>query len=143
MSWLNIEGKDVLPTKRHRFQWQPVQLPVVDLLKRTANRCILFSADSTITTDHSIDYYAISFPETTFEFDSIKKFTKSQAVFLEATLVLLVSWLRFCLFLRLMKPGNDGRSIWFRLKWWVSTLDIYFATEHWLVSYPFHLSFSF
>ncbi|PON81157.1 hypothetical protein TorRG33x02_230410 [Trema orientale] len=60
---------------------------VVDLLKRTANRCVLFSADSTIATDHSIDYYAISFPETTFEFDSIKKFTKSQAVFLEATLV--------------------------------------------------------
>ncbi|PON41519.1 hypothetical protein PanWU01x14_288730 [Parasponia andersonii] len=83
-------------------------------------------------TDHGIDYYAISFPETTFEFDSIKKFTKSQAVFLEATLVLLVSWLRFCLFLSLMKPGNDRRSIWFKLRWSVSTLDICFATKHWL-----------
>ncbi|PON37890.1 Transmembrane protein [Trema orientale] len=114
------------------FNGSQCSCPVGNLLNRTANRCVLFSADSTIATDSGVDYYAISFPETIFEFDSIKKFTQSQAVFLEATLVLLVSWLGFCLFLRLMKPGNDGRSIWFRLRWWVSRLDICFATRHWL-----------
>lgn len=120
------------PTNGIVFNGRQCSCPVGNLLNRTTNRCVLFSADSTIATDRGVDYYAISFPETIFEFDSIKKFTQSQAVFLEATLVLLVSWLGFCLFLRLMKPGNDGRSIWFRLRWWVSRLDICFATRHWL-----------
>lgn len=122
------------------FNGSQCSCPVGQLVNRTANRCVLFSANSIITTDHGVDYYAVSFPETIFEFDSIKKFTQSQAVFLEATVVLLLSWLAFCFFLRLMKPGNDGRSIWFRLRWWVSRLDICFATRHWLVSCPFHLS---
>lgn len=38
--------------------------------------------------------FGFSFPETIFSFDSIKKFTQSQAVFLEATLVWLL--LGFC-----------------------------------------------
>lgn len=45
--------------------------------------------------------------------------------------MLLLFWLFFCLFLRFMKPG-DGRSIWFRMRWWVSRLDVCFATRHWL-----------
>lgn len=45
--------------------------------------------------------------------------------------MMLLSWLFFCLFLRFMKPG-DGRSIWFRMRWWVSRLDVCFATRHWL-----------
>ncbi|KAF3452437.1 hypothetical protein FNV43_RR02870 [Rhamnella rubrinervis] len=106
--------------------------PVGRLLNRTANSCTLFSTNSTIATDSGVVYNTLSFPETIFEFDSIKKFTQSQAVFLEATLIMLASWLALCLFLRFMKLGDDGRSIWFRLRWWISRLDITFATRHWL-----------
>lgn len=31
-----------------------------------------------------------------------------------------------------MKLGDDGRSIWFRLRWWISRLDVCFSTRHWL-----------
>ncbi|XP_021818393.1 uncharacterized protein LOC110760437 [Prunus avium] len=103
------------------------------LLNQTTDTCVLFTADSTISTDSGISTDALSFfPETIFSFDSIKKFTQSQAVFLEATLVFLLSWLVFCFFLRFMKLGNDGRSIWFRLRWWISRLDVCFSTRHWL-----------
>ncbi|XP_028957371.2 uncharacterized protein [Malus domestica] len=102
------------------------------ILNQTAASCVLFAASSTISTDGGVDSYAIRFAETIFSFDSIKKFTQSQAVFLEATLVLLLSWLCFCFFLRFMKLDNDGRSIWFRLRWWISRLDVCFATSHWL-----------
>ncbi|KAL2330203.1 hypothetical protein Fmac_017784 [Flemingia macrophylla] len=101
------------------------------VLERVRNTCALFEANSTIATDSGVDYYALSFPETLFEFDSIKKFTQSQAVFLEATLVMVLSWLLFCLFLRLTKLG-DGRNVWFNIRWWISRLDICFATRHWL-----------
>ncbi|XP_015875694.3 uncharacterized protein LOC107412429 [Ziziphus jujuba] len=106
--------------------------PVGHLLNRTTNGCILFATNSTIATDSGVAYNTVSFPATIFEFDSIKKFTQSQAVFLEATVVMLLSWLGFCFFLRFMKLGNDGKSIWFRLRWWISRLDISFATRHWL-----------
>ncbi|KAL6278959.1 hypothetical protein ACE6H2_022560 [Prunus campanulata] len=103
------------------------------LLNQTTDTCVLFTADSTISTDSGISTDTLSFfPETIFSFDSIKKFTQSQAVFLEATLVFLLSWLVFCFFLRFMKLGNDGRSIWFRLRWWISRLDVCFSTRHWL-----------
>ncbi|CAN6575309.1 unnamed protein product [Malus baccata var. baccata] len=102
------------------------------ILNQTAASCVLFAANSTISTDGGINSYTLNFPETIFSFDSIKKFTQSQAVFLEATLVLLLSWLCCCLFLRFMKLGHDGRSIWFRLRWCISRLDVCFATRHWL-----------
>ncbi|KAL5538696.1 hypothetical protein UlMin_044464 [Ulmus minor] len=120
------------PSKSIVYNGSQCACPVGYLLNRTANICELFSPDSTIATDSGVDYYTISFPATIFEFDSIKKFTQSQAVFLEATLVMLLSWLVFCLFLRFTKLGNDGRSIWFKMRWWVSRLDISFATRHWL-----------
>lgn len=101
------------------------------LLNRTSNTCSLFTASSAIHTETGIAYSA-SFPETIFSFDSIKKFTQSQAVFLEATSVMLISWLLFCLFLRFMKLG-DGRNVWFKIRWWISRLDVCFATRHWLV----------
>ncbi|XP_004492821.3 uncharacterized protein [Cicer arietinum] len=101
---------------------------VLDLV---ANTCNLFDANSNITTDSGVDYYALSIPETLPGFDTIKKFTQSQAVFLEATLVMLLSWLFFCFFLRFMSLG-DGRGVWFQLRWFVSRLDICFATRHWL-----------
>ncbi|KAI4350152.1 hypothetical protein L6164_010661 [Bauhinia variegata] len=97
----------------------------------TKEVCTLFAPNFTILTDSGVDYYAVSFPETIFAFDSIKKFTQSQAVFLEATLVMLLSWLLFCFFLRFTKLG-DGRNIWFNMRWWISRLDICFATRHWL-----------
>ncbi|XP_021623553.1 uncharacterized protein LOC110623035 isoform X2 [Manihot esculenta] len=100
------------------------------LLNRTSNTCSLFTASSAIHTETGIAYSA-SFPETIFSFDSIKKFTQSQAVFLEATSVMLISWLLFCLFLRFMKLG-DGRNVWFKIRWWISRLDVCFATRHWL-----------
>lgn len=77
--------------------------------------------------------FGFSFPETIFSFDSIKKFTQSQAVFLEATLVMVASWLLFCFFLRFTKLEHHGtHNKWFRIRWWISRLDICFATRHWL-----------
>ncbi|XP_030459721.2 uncharacterized protein LOC115680121 isoform X1 [Syzygium oleosum] len=101
------------------------------LLNATADACALFTVNTTISVDSGVDYYAVSFPETIFSFDSIKKFTQSQAVFLEATAILLLSWLAFCIFLRFMKVG-DGRNAWFQMRWWISRLDVCFATRHWL-----------
>ncbi|KAK9063078.1 hypothetical protein SSX86_016948 [Deinandra increscens subsp. villosa] len=75
--------------------------------------------------------YSINIPSNIFAFDTIKKFTQSQAVFLEATIVLLVSWLVFCFFVRFGSLG-DGRTQWFKIRWWISRLDFCFATRHWL-----------
>lgn len=105
------------------------------LLTRPSNTCSLFTADSSITSESGVDYFSISFPETIFAFDSIKKFTQSQAVFLEATLVMLLSWLLLCFFLRFTSLG-DGSTLWFNIRWWISRLDICFATRNWLVSSP-------
>ncbi|MFS7962030.1 hypothetical protein Hanom_Chr08g00721861 [Helianthus anomalus] len=75
--------------------------------------------------------YSINIPANIFAFDTIKKFTQSQAVFLEATVVLLVSWLLFCFFVRFGKLA-DGTTQWFRIRWWISRLDVCFSTRHWL-----------
>ncbi|XP_058183231.1 uncharacterized protein LOC131301101 isoform X2 [Rhododendron vialii] len=101
------------------------------LYNATAATCQLFRVfgDEWVTSS-GVDY-TLSFPETIFAFDSIKRFTQSQAVFLEATLVLLLSWLAFCFFVRLGKL-RDGRTVWFQIRWWISRLDICFATRHWL-----------
>ncbi|XP_061357388.1 uncharacterized protein LOC133301725 [Gastrolobium bilobum] len=101
------------------------------VMDRVANTCTLFAANSAITAVSGVDYYTLSLPATFFAFDSIKKFTQSQAVFLEATFVMLLSWLLLCLFLRFMSLG-DGRNVWFEIRWWISRLDICFATRHWL-----------
>jgi hypothetical protein len=108
--------------------------PPGQLLNRTANKCTLLVANSIIDTDSGVNY-SVGFPITLFEFESIKKFTKSQAIFLEATLFMLISWLCFCFFLRFMKLG-DGRNHWFKLRWWISRFDVCFATRHWLVIFP-------
>ncbi|CAH8364719.1 unnamed protein product [Eruca vesicaria subsp. sativa] len=101
------------------------------LLNRSSGTCELFGWSSTISTDKDVSYKGISFAETLFAFDRIKKFTQSQAVFLEATLVMLLSWLLFCFCLRFTKLG-DGRNIWFNLRWWITRLDFFFSTRHWL-----------
>ncbi|XP_039019989.1 uncharacterized protein LOC120151677 [Hibiscus syriacus] len=100
-------------------------------LNVSAYNCITYDPSSAIKTDSGVDYYAISFPKTFISFDSIENQTKSQAVFLEATLVMLLSWLLFCFFLRFTNHG-DGRNVWFKIRWWISRLDVCFATRHWL-----------
>ncbi|XP_050224804.1 uncharacterized protein LOC126674402 [Mercurialis annua] len=105
--------------------------PVGQLLNRTTDRCTPFTASSEIVTDIGLAN-TVSFFETIFNFDTIKKFTQSQAVFLEATLVILFLWLFFCCFLRFMKHNNDGKNIWFIIRWWISRLDVCFSTRHWL-----------
>ncbi|CAN8236193.1 unnamed protein product [Cochlearia groenlandica] len=101
------------------------------LLNRSSGSCEIFDFASKISTDKDNNYSVVSFAETLFAFDRIRKFTQSQAIFLEATLVMLVSWLLFCFFLRFAKLG-DGRNIWFNLRWWITRLDVFFSTRHWL-----------
>ncbi|KAK4797402.1 hypothetical protein SAY86_029728 [Trapa natans] len=101
------------------------------LLNQTSKSCDLFRANASISTSSGVDYYSLSFPESVLAFDSIKKFTQSQAVFLEATVVILLCWFFFCFFMRFMKLG-DGNTLWFQIRWWISRLDVCFATRHWL-----------
>ncbi|KAL5702919.1 hypothetical protein ACHQM5_028079 [Ranunculus cassubicifolius] len=103
------------------------------LFNSTTKNCSEFvTSPSDWQINSGIDY-SINFPVTIFSFDSLKKFTKSQTVFLEATLVLLVSWLLFCLVVRFKKVKvGDGDSHWFRVRWWISRLDVCYATRHWL-----------
>ncbi|CAO2832551.1 unnamed protein product [Amaranthus hypochondriacus] len=101
------------------------------MFNATSKSCNLFSIfPSEWVSNTGVDY-TISFPETIFSFDQIKRFTQSQAVFLEATAIMLASWLLFCAFVRFGKLG-DGKTIWFQIRWWISRLDICFATRHWL-----------
>uniref|UniRef100_A0A1J3ERA6 Transmembrane protein n=1 Tax=Noccaea caerulescens TaxID=107243 RepID=A0A1J3ERA6_NOCCA len=104
---------------------------VGQLLNRSSGSCEIFGWPSTISSDKDVNYSGVSFAETIFAFDRIRKFTQSQAVFLEATLVMLLSWLLFCFFLRFTKLG-DGRNVWFNLRWWITRLDVFFSTRHWL-----------
>ncbi|KAL1213069.1 hypothetical protein V5N11_001073 [Cardamine amara subsp. amara] len=101
------------------------------LLNRSSGSCEIFGWPSTISTDKDVNYNVVSFAETLFAFDRIRKFTQSQAIFLEATLVMLLSWLLFCFFLRFTKLG-DGRNVWFNIRWWITRLDVFFSTRHWL-----------
>ncbi|GAB4855826.1 hypothetical protein Ancab_024470 [Ancistrocladus abbreviatus] len=101
------------------------------LFNATTKSCTLFTVSSSEWVMNSGVDYSITFPETIFSFDQIKRFTQSQAVFLEATAIMVLSWLLFCVFVRLGKLG-DGRTPWFKIRWWISRLDICFATGHWL-----------
>ncbi|KAK1289505.1 hypothetical protein QJS10_CPB18g00727 [Acorus calamus] len=73
-----------------------------------------------------------TFLSTVLSFDTIRRFTQSQAVFLEATLFAVVSWLVFCLVIRFLRIDDEGRSVWFRIRWWISRFDVCYATRHWL-----------
>lgn len=100
----------------------------------TQNTCSPFTSqgqENEFMVGSGVDY-SINIPANIFAFDTIKKFTQSQAVFLETTLVVVASWLMFCVFVRFGKLG-DGSSNLFRLRWWISRLDVTFATRHWLV----------
>ncbi|GJY87849.1 hypothetical protein Tco_0502477 [Tanacetum coccineum] len=101
----------------------------------TQNTCSPFTSsqqENEFLVGSGVDY-SINIPANIFAFDTIKKFTQSQAVFLETTLVVVASWLLFCVFVRSFggKLG-DGSSNLFRLRWWISRLDVTFSTRHWL-----------
>jgi hypothetical protein len=76
------------------------------------------------------------FLTTFFSIDSsIRRLTQSQAVLLEATLVLLIAWLIFCFALRIKKTDESGRSKVFKVRWGIAQFDFFFDTKHWTVSY--------
>ncbi|CAH1446529.1 unnamed protein product [Lactuca virosa] len=102
------------------------------LYNATANVCTPFTVSGAdeFLVGTGVDY-SINFPETILSFDSIKKYTQSQGVFLGATLVMIVTWLLFCFFVRFGDLG-DGRTPWYKIRWAISRLDICFATRHWL-----------
>ncbi|CAI9302162.1 unnamed protein product [Lactuca saligna] len=102
------------------------------LYNATANVCSPFTVSGAdeFLVGTGVDY-SINFPETILSFDSIKKYTQSQGVFLGATLVMIVTWLLFCFFVRFGDLG-DGRTPWYKIRWAISRLDICFATRHWL-----------
>nr|GLL17994.1 uncharacterized protein LOC109149371 isoform X1 [Ipomoea trifida] len=103
---------------------------VFDAARRS---CSLFADWGPIEVESGVDYNSVSLPgsSTIFDFDSMKKLTHSQSVILQATFILVLSWLVLC-FLARFAPLGDGRSLWFQIRWWISRLDICFATRHWL-----------
>ncbi|XP_019152650.1 PREDICTED: uncharacterized protein LOC109149371 isoform X2 [Ipomoea nil] len=103
---------------------------VFDAARRS---CSLFADWGPIEVESGVDYNSVSLPgsSTIFDFDSMKKLTHSQSVILQATFVLVLSWLVVC-FLARFAPLGDGRSLWFQIRWWISRLDICFATRHFL-----------
>ncbi|KAJ4829195.1 hypothetical protein Tsubulata_004826 [Turnera subulata] len=130
--WKMGEGA-ACPGNSIRYNGSLCACPVGQLLNSSANRCSALGRSGGIWTNNGVDYLAVSsFPlETIFSLESIKKLTRSQAVFLEATLVMVLLWLLFCFFLRFANLHQRGTP-WFRLRWWISRLDICFATRHWL-----------
>ncbi|KVI07565.1 hypothetical protein Ccrd_014113, partial [Cynara cardunculus var. scolymus] len=104
----------------------------------TANKCSpsIVMGPGGFVVGTGVDY-SITFPETVMSFDSIKKYTQSQGLFLGATLVLIVIWLLFCFLLRFRNLG-DGRNFWYKIRWGISRLDICFATRHWLRTIEVH-----
>nr|GMC52067.1 Phosvitin like [Ipomoea batatas] len=107
---------------------------VFDAARRS---CSLFADWGPIEVESGVDYNSVSLPgsSTIFDFDSMKKLTHSQSVILQATFILVLSWLVLC-FLARFAPLGDGRSLWFQIRWWISRLDICFATRHWLPFVP-------
>ncbi|XP_042486370.1 uncharacterized protein LOC122066606 [Macadamia integrifolia] len=101
------------------------------VLNSTTNTCNLFKVDGNVLMMETGVDYSLNWPVSIFSLESLKKFTQSEAVFLEATLFMLLSWLLFCFLIRLGKLG-DGRTLWFQIRWWISRLDFCFATRHWL-----------
>ncbi|RAL40324.1 hypothetical protein DM860_006394 [Cuscuta australis] len=103
---------------------------VLDAARRS---CSLLAEWGPIEVDSGVDHKSAPFPRTgtVFASDSIRKLTQSQDVFIEGTLILVLSWLAFC-FLARFAPLGDGRSLWFKIRWSISRLDGFFSTSHWL-----------
>ncbi|GAB2277200.1 hypothetical protein Dimus_011907 [Dionaea muscipula] len=101
------------------------------LFNGSTSSCTRFSISASEWVLSSGVDYSIGIPGTFLSFDRIKKFTQPQAVFLETTAFCVLIWLLFCGFVRFGKLG-DGRTPWFRIRWWISRLDLSFATKHFL-----------
>ncbi|KAI0489435.1 hypothetical protein KFK09_029278 [Dendrobium nobile] len=72
-----------------------------------------------------------TFLSTVLPLESIRRLTRSQEALLGATSVALIVWLAFCFSVRFGRLG-DGETFWFRIRWWISRLDVNFYTRHWL-----------
>ncbi|CAL9115459.1 uncharacterized protein LOC103979365 isoform X1 [Musa acuminata AAA Group] len=93
--------------------------------------CALFETGGGWVVSSGVSSAPPTFLTTVLPVDSIKRFTQSQAVLLEATLGALLVWLAFCLALRFTRV-DGGRCLWFRLRWWISRSDMFYDTNHWL-----------
>ncbi|KAK1431528.1 hypothetical protein QVD17_07988 [Tagetes erecta] len=102
------------------------------LYNTTTNTCSPFtvSGADAFFVGTGVDY-SLNIPEAILPFESIKKYMGFQNLFLEATLVMIVSWLLFCGFVRFGKLG-DGTTFWYKVRWWISRLDVCFSTRHWM-----------
>lgn len=58
-------------------------------------------------------------------------------MFLGVTFLVIVVWLLVCVGVRY------GGTRWFRVRWWISRLDVCFATSHWLVIIIIFFNFKF
>lgn len=136
LHFLHFDAKKKMQCPSNSFRYNATQCECNPgyLFNFTSRICYLFDEWGPVESDSGVDYRSLSFPGSgaLFDFDSIRRLTQSQAVFLEATLIMLLSWLCFCFFAR-CAPLGDGRSIWFKIRWWISRLDICFASRHWLV----------
>ncbi|KAG0453648.1 hypothetical protein HPP92_024952 [Vanilla planifolia] len=72
----------------------------------------------------------LAFLSAVLPLESIRRLTRSQEVLYGATLAVLLAWLAFCIAIRFGRLGG-GETIWFRVRWWISRLDLYFDTRHW------------
>ncbi|XP_076954321.1 uncharacterized protein LOC143628689 [Bidens hawaiensis] len=97
------------------------------LYTTTTNTCHPFTVSraGVYSVGTGVDYLTNN-PETVLSFNSIKKYTQAQDVFLGVTFLVIVVWLLVCVGVRY------GGTRWFRVRWWISRLDVCFATSHWL-----------
>ncbi|XP_026659933.2 uncharacterized protein LOC103705760 isoform X2 [Phoenix dactylifera] len=61
--------------------------------------------------------------------DDVRRMVRSEAALLKAVIVTVVFWLAFCAAVRLGRV-DGGRTVWFRVRWRISRLDLRFATKH-------------
>lgn len=64
--------------------------------------------------------------------DSVEKVVRSEALVIKVTLILVLFWLVFCVAVR-FGSVDGGRTVWFRVRWWIGRLDNWFSTKHHLV----------
>ncbi|CAN6487263.1 unnamed protein product [Victoria cruziana] len=101
------------------------------LMEAGGRNCTLFQTSSNnVTVEPGVDYSHL-FPNSILSFNSLKRFTQSQALFLEITLIFVLSWIIFAIALRAGKV-NGGSTVWFRLRYWISQMDFCYSTQHWL-----------
>ncbi|XP_031476852.1 uncharacterized protein LOC116248288 [Nymphaea colorata] len=101
------------------------------LMEAGSRNCTLFRTSSNnVTVESGVDYSRL-FPNSIVSFNSLKKFTQSQALFLEITLIVVLAWIILAVALRAGKV-NGGTTVWFRLRYWITRMDVCYSTQHWL-----------